>query len=69
MENDADKPDYEVGYLIVNLFNAGDDEELLAAGAVSGLPAPIVLPPHVSHLLELAPGSRTIPSQSASGTA
>jgi len=63
---EAARPD---GSMIVNLFNAGDDEERLAAGAVSGLPAPIVLPPHASHLLELAPGSRTIPSQSATGTA
>jgi len=63
---EAARPD---GSMIVNLFNVGSDEERVAAGAVSGLPSPIVLPPHASHLLELAPGSRTIPSQSATGTA
>ena len=62
---EAARPD---GSSLVNLFNAGHDEEWLAAGATSGLPAPITLPPHASHLLELAPVSRTTPGQSG-GTA
>ena len=47
------------GSFLVNLFNAGDEAERLEAGAVSGLPAPINLPPHASHLLEVAPAFRT----------
>ena len=58
---EAARPD---GSVLVNLFNAGNEAERLEAGAVSGLPAQIILLPHASHLLELAPPSRMTPRQS-----
>ena len=57
---EAARPD---GSFLVNLFNAGDEAERVEAGAVGGLPAPITLPPHASHLLEVPPASRTTPGR------
>ena len=56
------------GSVLLNLFNAGDEAERIEPDAVNGLLAPIMLPPHASHLMELAPASRATTGQSNRAT-